>query len=766
MRRSVLLSSKRNSVTPKSTTTLLKPKVPVKEESLLHPQKALLVVGPKVEEKKEITKVYKMMWTKNTPKKQKTYNDGFIVVKSNNIGFLHDEEDKQIGKISNVSKEITPDMIGGESTILSGKLVEIMEEIPVANYLSGKLFLKETPTESALPKALPITKKTFLSSNAPMRKKVALYDKENPFAFVVDDKKEPPVLIDPYLGKHLRPHQVEGIKFMYNCVMRGDDSGCILADEMGLGKTLQTIALIWTLYKQCNVKKTVVVCPQSLIGNWENEFMKWLGTERIPVKTGSSDALMKQKVEDFINDYIPVLITSYEQVRSHVETLKKTKIGLLICDEGHRIKNLMTKTNTSLQNLGASRHIILSGTPVQNGLEDFYSLVEFCCPGSLGPLRTFKRVFATPIQRAQDGDATLEEIELGKERAKELTVKLNDYVLRRTSKINEKYLPDKTEIVVFVKPSIVQKKIYAMMLNDLKMKRVDQSAALQFIQLFTKLCNHPLLVRDYLVENYKDVDKEILDILNQEVANLEGSNKFNVTVKFIEEIIENSEEKVVVVSNYTKTLDVFEKYFSTREESKIKILRLDGKTSQKSRDTIVEKINDKKSGYNVLLLSSKAGGVGLNLIGCSRLILFDPDWNPAKDKQAMARIWRDGQKRKAMIYRMLCTGTIEEKIYQRQLQKNQVSESVVEEHLEMGKSLSLEQLMKVFELNENTLCDTHDLLQCDCEGSGTANKSGEKHLTMDRIESIASVDGLITRLKDVKDLISMLFVCEFHNESR
>ncbi|EMD44466.1 DNA repair protein, putative [Entamoeba histolytica KU27] len=738
------------------------------EENQKKNPKVLLKVITQEKKKIDIIKVFKIMWAKNSPKKQKTFNDGFIVVNSNNIGLIHDEEDKVIGKVNNIMKEISPETIGGDSIILAGKVIEIEEEVPVEQYLSGKLFLHETAITITQPKFE--LKKTALGNGPIKKKKVSLYNKENPFAYCIDDKKEPAILIDPYIGKFLRPHQIEGVKFMYHCIMRGGECGCILADEMGLGKTLQTITLIWTVYKQCNIKKIVIVCPQSLIGNWEKEFKKWLGVERIPVQTGSSDSSMKEKVNDFIRDYIPVLIISYEQVRSHVETLKKTKIGLIVCDEGHRIKNLMSKTNSSLKALGGSRHIILSGTPVQNGLEDFYSLIEFCSPGCLGTLSSFKRVFAIPIQKAQDGNASIEEIQLGTERAKELTNKLNDYVLRRTSQVNEKYLPDKTEIVLFIKPSYLQIKLYKIMLKELEKKKLDQCSALKYIQLFTKLCNHPSLISKYLTEEKISLNENDEKCIKGISLNEESSNKFNITIQFIKEILIKSKEKVVLVSNYTKTLDLFEIYFKQEEEYKQKkifnYLRLDGKTSQKQRDIIVEKINDKSSNYNILLLSSKAGGVGLNLIGCSRLILFDPDWNPAKDKQAMARIWRDGQQKKAMIYRMLCTGTIEEKIYQRQLQKNQISESIIEEHLEMGKSLSVEQLMKIFELNTNTICDTHDLLQCDCCNGGYKTEEDTLHLIPKMKEEIKSIDPLISTIEGINKMVSMLFVNEFHNKQK
>ncbi|KAL7716675.1 DNA repair and recombination protein RAD54B [Entamoeba marina] len=677
----------------------------------------------------DIVKVFKMLWTKDLKKKQKVFNDGFFVVKNNNTAVLNDDENKEIGKIQKVDNILNDSVINGEEFTISNKLIQIDSEMKLEDYFSKKLFTNDVEDKV-------VTQPQHLT-------KTVLYDSNNPFAYVLDSEHQPVVLIDPYIGKYLRPHQIEGVKFMYNCITRKGSCGCILADEMGLGKTLQTITLIWAMYKQRSIKKTVIVCPQSLIGNWEKEFKKWLGVDRIAVKTGSSDALMKQKVADFVTSYVPVLIISYEQVRSHVEELKKTKIGLIVCDEGHRIKNSSSKTTIALNDLNASRHIVLSGTPVQNGLDDFYTLLEFCTPGCMDSIKSFRSYYGTPIQKAQNGDASLEELQMGRDRAKMLTEELKDYVLRRTSKVNEKYLPDKTEIVMFVKPSKIQIQLYQYMLERLQEERIEICAALQYIQHFTKLCNHPSLISQKLLESNPPMDKNTKKLLESIKINEEMSNKFLVTIRCIKSITSNTQEKVVIVSNYTKTLDVFEKFFSTHKQLNVNYLRLDGKTTQLQRDN---------SKFNVLLLSSKAGGVGLNLIGCSRLFLFDPDWNPAKDKQAMARIWRDG--------------TIEEKIYQRQLQKTGVSESIVEEHLEAGRSLSQEQLKRVFDLNLDTLSDTHDALNCDCLVGGIEDVGEEKHLLMSMKKEIQKIDPLIINIEGAEEYISMLFVNEFHSEKK
>jgi len=203
----------------------------------------------------------------------------------------------------------------------------------------------------------------------------------------------------------------------------------------------------------------------------------------------------------------------------------------------------------------------------------------------------------------------------------------------------------------------------------------------------------------------------------------EISGKMKVLLNLLLEI-QQAKEKVVLVSNFTQALDQFEEMCKIHE---FKFLRLDGSTLLAKRQSLVDNFNSKYSPEFIFLLSSKSGGTGLNLIGASRIILFDIDWNPATDLQAMSRIWRDGQTRRVVIYRLLTSGTIEEKIYQRQITKMSLSDSVIDVQ-DSKKQFSLEELKDVFTLHEDTLCNTHDLLNCACcsEDTSPESKGGAK----------------------------------------
>ncbi len=247
----------------------------------------------------------------------------------------------------------------------------------------------------------------------------------------VDSSKLPVhVVVDPQLSKVLRPHQREGVKFMYDCVtgVRIPDShGCIMADEMGLGKTLQCITLMWTLLRQgpdCKplIEKAVVVAPSSLVKNWYNEISKWLGQRVNPLAIDSgSKSDIDRNLTQFMNTFgrrpvNPVLIISYETFRLHAKVLHSGEVGLVLCDEGHRLKNKENLTYQALMGLRAKRRVLLSGTPIQNDLLEYFSLVHFVNEGILGTAQEFRRRFENPILKGRDADATDDEHKRGAEK--------------------------------------------------------------------------------------------------------------------------------------------------------------------------------------------------------------------------------------------------------------------------------------------------------------------------------------------------------------
>jgi DNA repair and recombination protein RAD54 and RAD54-like protein len=543
-----------------------------------------------------------------------------------------------------------------------------------------------------------------------------------------------PVVIDPKLAKVLRPHQIEGVKFMYRCVTGMIDekaNGCIMADEMGLGKTLQCITLLWTLLKQSpdagksTIQKAIVACPSSLVRNWANELVKWLGADAVTPFAidgkASKEELTRQLRQWAISTgravTRPVIIVSYETLRLNVEELKNTSIGLMLCDEGHRLKNGDSQTFTALNNLNVSRRVILSGTPIQNDLSEYFSLISFANPDLLGTRLEFRKRFEIPILRGRDADASEAERKRGDECLAELLGIVNKFIIRRTNDILSKYLPVKYEHVVFCNLAPFQLDLYNYFIKSPDIQallRGKGSQPLKAINILKKLCNHPDLLdlandlpgcescwpEDYVPKDARGRDRDIKPWY---------SGKMQVLDRMLARIRADTNDKIVLISNYTQTLDLFEKLCRHRGYGS---LRLDGTMNVNKRQKLVDKFNNPEGEEFVFLLSSKAGGCGLNLIGANRLVLFDPDWNPAADQQALARVWRDGQKKDCFVYRFIATGTIEEKIFQRQSHKQSLSSCVVDSAEDVERHFSLDSLRELFQYRGDTRSDTHDTFKC------------------------------------------------------
>ncbi|XP_063696815.1 DNA repair and recombination protein RAD54-like [Culicoides brevitarsis] len=541
------------------------------------------------------------------------------------------------------------------------------------------------------------------------------------------------VVVDPVLGNILRPHQREGVKFMYECVTgaKGEFQGCIMADEMGLGKTLQCITLVWTLLRQSpncrpEIVKAIIVCPSSLVKNWYNEFGKWLGARvNCLAIDGNSKEQTTKSLEQFMANQgrscSPILIISYESFRMYSNILNESEVGMVLCDEGHRLKNCENQTYQALMGLQTKRRVLLSGTPIQNDLTEYFSLLNFVNPGMLGTTQEFKRKYENPILRGQDANSTDSEREKANERLQELTALVDKCMIRRTSSLLTKYLPIKFEMVICVNLSTLQRDIYKQFLESDAIKKSilnktdstkSTSSALSNITSLKKLCNHPDLVMDKITEKAEGFERA-LPLLppNYNMRDLlpELSGKLLLLDTMLASIKANTSDKIVLVSNYTQTLDLFERLSRKRGYSYV---RLDGTMTIKKRAKVVESFNKPESKEFIFMLSSKAGGCGLNLIGANRLVMFDPDWNPANDEQAMARVWRDGQKKPCYIYRMLATGSIEEKIFQRQTHKKALSNTVVDSNEDGERHFTKDDLKDLFKLEDNVVSDTHSIFKC------------------------------------------------------
>lgn len=573
-----------------------------------------------------------------------------------------------------------------------------------------------------------------------------------------DPQKRKEVVVDPFLSKVLREHQRIGVQFLFDCLMglkEFNGCGCILADDMGLGKTLQSVAVIWTLLTQGGAegrpacRKALVVCPASLVKNWGAEFDKWLGGRlkyTAVVITGQAQvsgtfAAFKYDRES------KVLIASYETFRGHASAVADAGIDLVVCDEAHKLKNDDAATTKCIAGLKATRRLLISGTPIQNNLEEFFTLVSVANPGVFGELNEFRRRYALPILRGREPTASPEERRRGEETLTQVSLVTEKFILRRTNRLNARFLPPKQVFNVFVLPTEFQRRLYHTFLQSNVARKLleDQNVKMSRMVLGTikklqGLVNHPFLCRsatqkleagfddDTTRAMFAEIDAKDRSIrAGQRPVHQELSGKLQLVYEILVAIkASGSGDRIVIISNWTQTLDIIERMCNLYSWP---VHRLDGTMAISKRMKLVQDFNRLENAQAfAFLLSSKAGGCGLNLIGANRLVMFDPDWNPANDRQAMARVWRDGQKKPCYIYRLFTTGTIDEKVYQRQICKDGLSTMMVtetgeDEQTEMKESLASELVKDLFTFAEDTACATHDMLECDRCGRGRMRSS-------------------------------------------
>lgn len=647
---------------------------------------------PAQTEDKTLNELYYEVIYSHKHKKKGKSEDGILVLSLKKM-LLLDTTGKQLSETpNNLRAKCFRD---GEEIDIGTRKIIVQKKIPRLEFISGRCFIAQTVQPLEIPKVhRPLAKEVIIPQGA----------------FVIDEEQK--VYVEPFLAEKLRPHQKEGVQFMYDCIAgkrKEGFFGCILADSMGLGKTLQAITLLYTLLRKDAVyptfaSKGIIVAPATLVDNWRDEVLKWLGPCRMsPVVCSGTGKQKKNLLTIFESGPSPLLIISYESFVKYSKTMKNV-CNVIICDEGHLLKNCVTQKNCAISMMNCKRRILLSGTPLQNYLSEFYACVTLVNPGILGDPTTFNRLYADPILRAQEPNANNTIRDLAWGRSEELWRVTAQFILRRTGSILESVLPPRNEYLVFCKCLPLQRNVYSALLSSrlfsLALEGGSSANALVLTSILRKLVNHPDLV--YLSKyNSPEIESSVKKTLNffpkdymKDVDRTEHSTK----LKFFDTIMVQciiKKEKLVVVSCYTKTLDLIEQHCRYKEYG---FLRLDGSTLTKNRMQLVTSFNNSPNSL-AFILSTKAGGCGLNLIGANRLILYDPDWNPSSDKQAMGRIWRDGQKKSVFIYRLFLSGTIEEKIYQRQTAKENLSSTVVDAKKAVSK-FSKEDLKEIFSLTD------------------------------------------------------------------
>ncbi|KAM3430188.1 hypothetical protein NHJ13734_007855 [Beauveria thailandica] len=461
------------------------------------------------------------------------------------------------------------------------------------------------------------------------------------------------------IGGKLKEYQVKGLQWMislYNNNLNG-----ILADEMGLGKTIQTISLItYLIERKQQSGPYLVIVPLSTLTNWNLEFEKWApGISRIVYK-GPPNA-RKQQQEKIRQGRFQVLLTTYEYIIKDRPILSKIKWFHMIIDEGHRMKNSNSKLSATIQQYYNTRfRLILTGTPLQNNLSELWAMLNFVLPNIFKSATTFDEWFNTPFANTGGQD----KIELTEEEQilviRRLHKVLRPFLLRRLKKDVEKDLPDKTEKVIKCKFSSLQSKLYKQMVThnkiavgDGKGGKTGARGLSNMIMQLRKLCNHPFVFSE--VENVMNP----LSISNDILWRTAG--KFELLDRILPKY-QATGHRVLMFFQMTAIMDIMEDYLRYR---RMEYLRLDGTTKSEERSDLLHDFNSPDSKYFVFLLSTRAGGLGLNLQTADTVIIYDSDWNPHQDLQAQDRAHRIGQKNEVRILRLISSNSVEEKILER-----------------------------------------------------------------------------------------------------
>ncbi|CAB3247087.1 unnamed protein product [Arctia plantaginis] len=642
------------------------------------------------------------------------------------------------------------------------------------------------------------------------------------------ETKEPLIQVDRGLVKKLKPHQANGIKFMWDAcfesvkrIKKDKGSGCILAHCMGLGKTLQVISLTHTLLihgKLTGVNRVLVVCPLSTVLNWVNEFRMWLKHAETEFEVDVYElSRYKQNSERAFQlqqwfEGGGVCVLGYEMFRnlsadnnkkfkkkmlkSFQESLVEPGPDLVVCDEGHLLKNEKTSLSQSMNKVKTLRRIVLTGTPLQNNLKEYYCMVQFVKPNLLGKYNEYLNRFVNPITNGQYTDSTEHDIRVMKRRSHVLHKMLDGAVQRRDYGVLAPFLPPKHEYVLFITLTEVQVKLYQHYLENYSRRPLPgKSSGFLFpdFQSLQRIWTHPLVLK-YNSERYEimqqkkrereeeDSEGSLVDFIDDDstpdessteessddlsdlsddsrkktkkkktskkgkgkdskastrrgtranpeiededngaddVVEVKYENPTEWWIKLVDEaeledmrnshklillfdILRQCEtigDKLLVFSQSLYSLDLIEHFLGKVDEATqegrideklgghvgswspgVDYFRLDGSTSCENRSIWCKNFNrEDNPRARLFLISTRAGGLGINLVAANRVVIFDVSWNPSHDVQSIFRVYRFGQKKPCYVYRFLAMGTMEEKIYERQVTKQAISKRVIDE---------------------------------------------------------------------------------------
>lgn len=490
----------------------------------------------------------------------------------------------------------------------------------------------------------------------------------------------------------LYKYQQVGVKWLWS--LHQKSSGGLLGDEMGLGKTVQIISFLYALdYSRIHTPfgnfvgkgPTIIVCPATVIHQWVQHFHQWAPEFRVAVlhQSGRFQGDKAVLIKD-VNESNGILVTTYLGILKYKGNLVDHHWHYLVLDEGHKIRNATAKITVAVKQIKTPHRILLSGSPMQNNLQELWSLFDFTNPGVLGTLNTFTEYFSNPIIQGGFANASPMQEATALSVATALKNLISPFLLRR-NKVevqDDIELPNKSEQVLFCSLSDHQRMLYKDFLMSEHISDILGRGTKNWIgdkyaraKIFTaivslrKICNHPDI---FIYDGEESSDETLIDKEENKIGFYKKSGKM-IVVSALLKIWKKQKHRVLLFSQGRAMIKIFEQFL---HEEDYKFLKMDGSTPISSRQKLINKFNEDET-YDVFLLTTKVGGLGVNLTGANRVIIYDPDWNPATDTQARERAWRIGQNKQVTIYRLISAGTIEEKIYQRQIWKQLLSNKIL-----------------------------------------------------------------------------------------
>ncbi|KAM9577862.1 DNA excision repair protein ERCC-6-like [Trichechus inunguis] len=571
------------------------------------------------------------------------------------------------------------------------------------------------------------------------------------------------------LHNQLFEHQKEGVAFLYSLYRDGKKGG-ILADDMGLGKTVQIIAFLSGMFDAALVNHVLLIMPTSLISTWVKEFVKWTPGMRVKAFHGPSKDERTRNLNR-IQQRNGVIITTYQMLINNWQQLSSLNgqefvWDYVILDEAHKIKTSSTKSAICARAIPAKNRILLTGTPIQNNLQELWSLFDFACQGSLlGTLKTFKMEYENPITKAREKDATPGEKALGFKISENLMAIIKPYFLRRTKEEVQKKkssnpeirlsennpdvdaicempsLSRKNDLIIWIRLVPLQEEIYRkfVSLDHIKELLMETRSPLAELGVLKKLCDHPRLLsaRACCLLNLRgpkfssqneNEGEESSDVAHIDQVTDDTVIKESGKMIFLMDLLKRLRDEghqTLVFSQSRQILNFIEHVLKNRH---FKTLRIDGTiTHLLEREKRITLFQQNKK-YSVFLLTTQVGGVGLTLTAATRVVIFDPSWNPATDAQAVDRVYRIGQKENVVVYRLITCGTVEEKIYRRQIFKDSLRRQTTGDKKNPFRYFTKQELRELFTIEDFQNSATQQQLQSLHAAQRRSDKKLDEHI--------------------------------------